>query len=63
VRLRDRSHESFQRHVAANQSFVAGQLAADAYQATLPEATGGFRYQGCVYSLAVRLERELAAGG
>jgi hypothetical protein len=54
---------SFQRHVAANQSFVAGQLAADAYQATLPGATAAFGYQGCVYSLAVRLERELAPGG
>jgi hypothetical protein len=54
---------SFQRNVASDQSFVAGQLAADAYQATLPPATAQYGYQGCVYSLVLRLERELAPGG
>jgi hypothetical protein len=47
--------------------FTAGQLAADVYQATLPEALRRFGYEGCVYSLALRLKHELAdergAGG
>jgi hypothetical protein len=43
-----------------DQSFVAGQLAADVYAATLydEEAQGG--YQGCVYALAQALEKRLA---
>jgi hypothetical protein len=40
--------------------FTAGQLAAGAYQATLPEAVAIYGYQGCVYSLASGLKRELA---
>jgi hypothetical protein len=45
----------------ADSAFTAGQLAADTYQATLPEATAQFGYQGCIYSLAQRLKQELAA--
>lgn len=41
-------------------SFVAGQLAAGAYEATLPEAIARYGYQGCIYSLALRLKRELS---
>lgn len=41
-------------------SFVAGQLAAGAYAATLPQARSQFGYQGCIYSLALRVKRELA---
>ena len=43
-----------------DEGFTAGQLAADVYQATLPEAVNRFGYQGCVYSLALRLKQELA---
>ena len=43
-----------------DEGFTAGQLAADVYQATLPEAVNRFGYQGCVYSLAQRLKQELA---
>jgi hypothetical protein len=43
-----------------DEGFTAGQLAADVYQATLPEAVSRFGYQGCVYSLAQRLKQELA---
>jgi hypothetical protein len=43
-----------------DEGFTAGQLAADVYQATLPEAVNRLGYQGCVYSLAQRLEHELA---
>lgn len=48
---------------ASDSSFASGQLAADAYQATLPETTARFGYQGCVYALARRLERRLAPQG
>ena len=41
-------------------SFVAGQLAADAYQATLPARIATFGYAGCVYVLARQLEKQLA---
>jgi hypothetical protein len=50
---------SFAKKTATDPSFVAGQLAADAYQATLPEALAQFGYQGCVYALALRLKGEL----
>jgi hypothetical protein len=43
-----------------DQSFVAGQLAADAYQATLPTAIGQYGYEGCIYAPVRRLERQLA---
>lgn len=45
---------------AKSSAFVAGQLAADVYQATLPEAEAQFGYQGCVYSLALGLKHRLA---
>jgi hypothetical protein len=51
---------SFESHSPTDASFTAGQLAADVYEATLPEALGGYGYQGCVYSLARGLERRLA---
>jgi hypothetical protein len=50
---------SFEAHAATDSAFTAGQLAADTYQASLPEAIAQFGYQGCVYSLARGLEREL----
>ncbi len=43
-------------------SFTAGQLGADAYEATLPGAVGQYGYEGCVYVLARRLEGEMARG-
>jgi hypothetical protein len=51
---------SYQRRAASDTSFVAGQLAAGVYQATLPERIAQFGYQGCIYSLARELKRELA---
>jgi hypothetical protein len=41
-------------------SFVAGQIGAGVYQATLPEKKAAAGYQGCVYELALQLRRELA---
>jgi hypothetical protein len=46
--------------VSRDPSFVAGQLAAGAYQATLPPRIATFGYAGCVYELARRLEKQLA---
>ena len=40
-------------------SFVAGQLAAGVYEATLPEKKKAAGYQGCVYELALQQRREL----
>ncbi len=40
-------------------SFVAGQLAAGVYEATLTENEERGGYQGCVYELAQKLQREL----
>lgn len=54
---------SYEAKASKDAAFVAGQLAADTYQATLPEAIGQFGYQGCVYALARGLKRELAPGG
>jgi len=45
---------------AATPNFVAGQLAAGVYEATLPEKKAMAGYQGCVYELALQLRRELA---
>jgi hypothetical protein len=39
--------------------FVAGQIAAGVYAATLPEATRPYGFQGCVYELARLREGEL----
>lgn len=41
-------------------AFTTGQLAADVYAATLRAGIGQYGYRGCVYSLARRLEGELA---
>ncbi len=54
--------DSFERNSDTDASFTAGQLAADTYGATLPEATAQYGYQGCVYALARGLERKLAPG-
>lgn len=51
---------SFERHAATDVSFASGQLAADVYEATLPAAIGQYGYEGCIYSLARGLERQLA---
>jgi hypothetical protein len=40
--------------------FVAGQLAAGVYEASLPEKTMVAGYRGCVYELALQARRELA---
>jgi hypothetical protein len=53
----------FEAKAAGDPSFVAGQLAADTYAASLPEAAGQAGYRGCVYALARRLERRLAPKG
>lgn len=54
---------SFEANAGKDASFVAGQLAADTYQATLPEAVAQAGYQGCIYSLARGLEHRLAPQG
>jgi hypothetical protein len=41
-------------------NFVAGQLAAGVYEATLPEKKMVAGYRGCVYELALQVRRELA---
>lgn len=41
-------------------SFVAGQIGAGVYEATLPVKKAAAGYQGCVYELALQLRRELA---
>jgi hypothetical protein len=42
-------------------SFIAGQLAADAYKATLRPSLASSGFEGCVYALATELERKLLA--
>lgn len=44
---------------AVTADFVAGQLAAGVYEATLPESVRIAGYQGCVYELARQAEKEL----
>jgi hypothetical protein len=51
---------TYEAHAKGDRSFVAGQLAADTYAATQPETLAAAAYQGCIYSLVRRLERELA---
>jgi hypothetical protein len=51
--------QSYEAHGTASPDFVAGQLAAGVYEATLPESVRIAGYQGCVYELARQLEREL----
>jgi hypothetical protein len=52
----------FEQRSRTEPGFTAGQLAAGTYEATLPEAVAIYGYQGCVYSLAKGLKRELAQG-
>jgi hypothetical protein len=54
----------YQKNIETEASFTSGQLAAGAYQATLPPRLQKAGYQGCIYSLARALEKELypAAG-
>jgi hypothetical protein len=52
--------DRYAKNAANDPSFVAGQLAADAYQATLPARIATFGYAGCAYALARRLEKQLA---
>jgi hypothetical protein len=54
---------SFEANAASDASFVAGQLAADTYAASLAAADSQAGYQGCVYALARGLERRLAPKG
>lgn len=49
----------YQAQSAHSPDFVAGQLAAGVYEATLPESVRIAGYQGCVYELARQLEKEL----
>jgi hypothetical protein len=49
-----------EKSAATNAGFVIGQLGALVYERTLPEEVARFGYQGCVYSLALVLERKLA---
>lgn len=51
--------EKLERQAAGSPDFVAGQLAAGVYEATLPEARRTYGYQGCVYELAVALEKKI----
>jgi hypothetical protein len=50
----------YAKNVSRDPTFVAGQLAADAYMATLPTRIASFGYAGCVYALARQLEKQLA---
>jgi hypothetical protein len=51
----------YAKHAAEDPNFVAGQLAAGAYQATLPASVATFGYAGCAYALARQLEKQSAA--
>jgi hypothetical protein len=51
--------DGYEAHSATSPDFVAGQLAAGVYEATLPESVRIAGYQGCVYELARQLEKEL----
>jgi hypothetical protein len=50
--------ERYEKHPSP--SYPAGQLGALVYEKTLPETTASFGFQGCVYSLSLRVKRELA---
>lgn len=51
---------SYEANAARDSAYAAGQLGADTYEATLPEAIAQYGYRGCVYSLARGLEHRLA---
>jgi hypothetical protein len=50
----------YEKQAAGSPDFVAGQLAAGVYEATLPEQLRISGYQGCVYELAQQLQKEIA---
>ncbi len=50
----------FEKQATRSPDFVAGQLAAGVYEATLPETLRIAGYQGCVYELAQQLQKEIA---
>jgi hypothetical protein len=50
----------YEKQAATSADFVAGQLAAGVYEATLPEELRIAGYQGCVYELAQQLLKEIA---
>jgi hypothetical protein len=52
----------YEKQAATSPDFVAGQLAAGVYEATLPEELRISGYQGCVYELAQQLQKEIAKG-
>jgi hypothetical protein len=52
--------DHFESQAARSPDFVAGQLAAGVYEATLPDNLRIAGYQGCVYELARQLEKEIA---
>jgi hypothetical protein len=54
------SIRKYAKNVTKDSSFPTGQLAADAYKATLPLRIASYGAQGCVYVLARRLEHQLA---
>jgi hypothetical protein len=47
--------QTYERHETTDPSFIAGQLGADVYAATLPTGLGQSAYQGCVYALSLGL--------
>jgi hypothetical protein len=49
----------YQKNIETEVSFTSGQLAAGAYQATLPARLHRAGYHGCIYSLARELESRL----
>jgi len=48
---------------ATSPNFPGAQIAADVYQAGLPEKKQAAGFRGCVYELALQRRRELAKGG
>jgi hypothetical protein len=50
----------YEKQAKTDSSFVAGQLAADTYAATLEEELEQAGYQGCIYALVQGLEQKLA---
>jgi hypothetical protein len=50
----------YEEEASQDPSFVAGQIAATIYGATLGEAESGYGFQGCVYVLARGLEGEVS---
>jgi hypothetical protein len=50
----------FEERIAREPSFTSGQLAAAAYQATLPQRLASSGFQGCIYAMAKDLERRVS---